>query len=77
MSLGSRLKKAESVITEIGCDDESYIRAYMSYYRGDGGKELEKLPLFKKSPEAKAEFCINALSRIDNDERKNRELGTR
>jgi hypothetical protein len=72
MSLGSRLKKAESVITEIGCDDESYIRAYMSYYRGDGGKALEKLPLYKKSPEAKAEFCINALSRIDNE---NKERG--
>jgi hypothetical protein len=69
MSLGSRLKKAESFIFNIGFDDQTYIDAYMSYYRGDGGKALAKLPLHKKSPGERAAFCVNALSRIDNEKR--------
>jgi hypothetical protein len=68
-ALKSRLKKAETAASDIVCDNEAYIRANMSYFRGDGGKALALLPPFKGGPQKNAAIIINALSRIDNEDR--------
>jgi hypothetical protein len=67
MSLGSRLKKAESAISDIGCDKEDYIEAWISFFYGDEGKALEALPRYKWSKSENAAVIINALSRYKNE----------
>jgi hypothetical protein len=62
-----RIKKAESAISSIGYDDQAYIDAWMSFFRGDGGKAFEPLPEFKGSKSKFAAIIINALSRYKNE----------
>jgi len=73
MSLGSRLKKAESTITEIGIDDRIYIDAYKRYWAGlDDGESINALPLLKTWPTKglnRAEANVLALSELDKEAR--------
>jgi hypothetical protein len=62
-----RLKKAETTISDIGCDDQAYIDAFISYYRGDEGKALAVLPEYKGSHGKFAAILINAKSRYENE----------
>jgi hypothetical protein len=67
MSLGSRLKKAESALAEIGCNDQSYIDAIICLYRGDDGKALAVLPPYRGSQGQENCLIIKALSRVRNE----------
>lgn len=70
-NLSLRIKKMDEALAEIGYDDEFYIEAMIEYYRGDEGKALSLLPRFRASRSKFAGICINALSRIENDNNRN------
>jgi len=66
--LESRIKKAESAISDIGYDDQTYIDAIMRFYRGDdNGEAMAALPPYKGSPGQEAALCVKALSRVRNE----------
>jgi hypothetical protein len=69
MSICSRLKKAESTVTEIGIDDRIYIDAYKRYYAGlDDGESINALPPLPMRPTKSLNFAeanILALSELD------------
>lgn len=73
-SIDSRLKKAESYASEIGCDQETYITACMDFCRGDE-RALAALPPIKGGREKFAAYLINAKSRIENEERQKMAAG--
>ena len=75
MSLDSRIKKAETAISDIGCDKETYIKACMAYCQGDT-KSLAALPPIKGGRPMLAAMFINAKSRIENEKRLS-EIGRR
>lgn len=66
-SINSRLGKAESTFSDIGCDDQVYIDAWISYFHGDKGKAFESLPKYKRSKGEFAAVIVNALSRYKNE----------
>jgi hypothetical protein len=68
MSLDSRIKKAETAVSDIGCDKETYIKACMAFCQGDT-KPLAALPPIKGGRAMLAAMFINAKSRIDNEKR--------
>jgi hypothetical protein len=59
MSLGNRLKKAESLINGIGIDNRVFINAYKRYYSGlDDGESITSLLSLKAG-------SVNGLSRFE------------
>ena len=69
--IDNRIKKMETALSDIRFDDQAYIDAFMSFYRGDEGKALAALPEYKGSFGQEGALIVTALSRVKNEAREN------
>lgn len=71
MSLGNRIRKAESTLGGIGFDFENYKEAQKKYFRGlDNGEASSKLPpLPKNAPYNFCETTVISLHELEKEAR--------